>query len=52
MSSDPKIIAGDSLAYDALQIMEKNSKNQIVVMDNSKYIGILHMHEILKQGVL
>ena len=52
MSSDPKIIAGDSLAYDALQIMEKNSINQIVVMDNSKYIGILHMHEILKQGVL
>ena len=32
MSSDPKIIVGDSLAYDALQIMEKNSINQITVM--------------------
>ena len=32
--------------------MEKNNISQIVVMDESKYIGILHMHEILNQDVL
>ena len=52
MSLNPKTITVDSLAYDALQIMEKNNINQIIVMDKDLYIGIVHMHEILKEGIL
>ena len=52
MSSEPKIIAGNSLAYDALQMMENNNISQLVVMDDHAYIGIVHIHEILKEGVL
>lgn len=52
MSLNPKTITVDSLAYDALQVMEKNNINQIIVMDKDLYVGIVHMHEILKEGIL
>ena len=52
MSSEPKIIAGNSLAYDALQMMENNNISQLVVMHDHAYIGIVHIHEILKEGIL
>jgi arabinose-5-phosphate isomerase len=52
MSKNPKTITVNSLAYDALQIMENNNINQIIVMDNELYVGIVHIHEILKEGIL
>ncbi|KRO53230.1 MAG: D-arabinose 5-phosphate isomerase, partial [Cryomorphaceae bacterium BACL11 MAG-121001-bin54] len=39
MSSNPKTIAVNGLAYDALQIMENNNISQIIVMDNDVYVG-------------
>tara|TARA_B100001250_G_C19781976_1_gene782252 strand:+ start:832 stop:1797 length:966 start_codon:yes stop_codon:yes gene_type:complete len=52
MSRNPKKITVDSLAYDALQIMEENNISQILVVDKDAYIGIVHIHEILKAGIL
>ena len=52
MSSNPKMISRNSLVYDALNIMEDNKINQIIVTDQDNYIGIVHMHEILKEGIL
>jgi arabinose-5-phosphate isomerase len=52
MSLNPKIISVNSLAYDALQIMEANNISQIIVMDNDIYVGIAHIHEILKEGII
>jgi len=52
MNSNPKIISVNSLAYDALQIMEDNNISQIIVVDKNVYVGIVHIHEILKEGVL
>jgi arabinose-5-phosphate isomerase len=52
MSSKPKTITVNSLAYDALQIMEDNNISQIIVVDKDVYVGIVHIHEILKEGVL
>ena len=52
MSINPKTISIDSLAYDALQIMEKNNISQIVVLSQSMYVGIVHIHDILKEGML
>ena len=52
MSSNPKMISLNSLVYDALNIMEDNKINQIIVTDQDNYIGIVHMHEILKEGIL
>ncbi|MAW21255.1 MAG: D-arabinose 5-phosphate isomerase [Flavobacteriales bacterium] len=52
MSEDPKMIELESLAYDALKIMENNNINQIVVMNNGVYAGIVHIHELLREGVV
>jgi arabinose-5-phosphate isomerase len=52
MSSNPKTIAVNGLAYDALQIMENNNISQIIVMDKNVYVGIVHIHELLKEGIL
>ena len=52
MNVTPKIISIDSLAYDALQIMEINNISQIVVMKKGIYVGIVHIHEILKEGII
>ena len=52
MSSNPKTISVNSLVYDALQIMEDNKITQIIVTDHDNYIGIVHMHEVLKEGIL
>lgn len=52
MSVNPKTIDIDSLAYDALEVMERNNISQMVVLSKSMYVGIVHIHDILKEGVL
>ena len=52
MNINPKKISSKSMVFDALQIMEDNNISQIIVMDNDSYIGIVHIHEILKSGIL
>ena len=52
MNISPKTIVVDSLAFDALQVMEQNNISQLIVVDGSKYVGIVHLHEIIKEGVI
>lgn len=52
MCSNPKTIDVDVLAFDALQLMEQHNISQLVVTKNAKYLGIVHIHEILKEGVV
>ena len=52
MSSMPKSIQKDALAAEALAIMELHSITQLIVIDNDIYIGIIHLHDILKEGIL
>ena len=52
MNISPKTIAVDSLAFDALEVMEQNNISQLVVVDGNKYVGIVHIHEIIKEGVV
>ncbi len=53
MTKKPKTIASDLLAADALHIMETNKITSLVVADNdAKPIGILHIHDILRAGVI
>ena len=51
MSKNPKVISPNTLAKTALSIMEKNNINQLVVCDSQEYIGIIHIHDILKEGI-
>jgi len=52
MCVDPKNMEKEALAYDALQLMEKYNISQLVVMDGKQYQGIIHIHEIIKEGVV
>ena len=52
MNESPKTISNDTLVYDSLQLMEASNISQLIVMDSSKYVGIVHLHDILKEGVV
>jgi arabinose-5-phosphate isomerase len=52
MSINPRQIAEDMLAVDALDLMRKNNITQLVVTENQAYKGIIHLHDILKEGIL
>jgi arabinose-5-phosphate isomerase len=53
MTKNPKTVKHDMLAAEALTIMEKASITAVVIEDASNHpIGILHMHDILRAGVI
>jgi arabinose-5-phosphate isomerase len=53
MTENPKTVHHDMLAAEALTIMEKASITAVVVEDTSNHpIGVLHMHDILRAGVI
>tara|TARA_B100001173_G_scaffold234715_1_gene204337 strand:+ start:669 stop:1634 length:966 start_codon:yes stop_codon:yes gene_type:complete len=51
MSKSPKKINSEILASDALKIMNSNKITQLIVEDNKTYIGIIHLHNILNEGI-
>ena len=52
MNSNPKIVNEDDLASTALKVMQQNNISQIIVVNDDTYIGIVHIHDILKEGVV
>ncbi|APA00849.1 KpsF/GutQ family sugar-phosphate isomerase [Flavobacterium commune] len=52
MTKNPKSIQSETMAIDALQILENHSITQLIVIDNKEYKGVLHLHDILKEGIL
>ncbi len=53
MSINPKIIDEDELAINAFNLMEENSITQLMVVNyNNEYKGIIHLHDILKEGII
>ena len=51
MTSDPKTIDDGDLVVDALHKMRENSITQLPVVHEGKYLGIIHLHDILKEGI-
>ena len=52
MTKNPKMIKSIDLVSDALNILEDFSITQLVVVDNGEYKGVLHLHDILKEGIV
>ncbi len=52
MTKNPKTIKSTDLVSDALNILEDFSITQLVVVDNGEYKGVLHLHDILKEGIV
>lgn len=52
MGTNPKMIEENELAVNAFSLMEKNSITQLLVVKNKKYRGMIHIHDILKEGII
>lgn len=52
MSPKPKTISPDTLVIDALTLMRKNNITQLLVVEKSVYRGVIHLHDILKEGII
>lgn len=52
MSRNPKVIELGELAVNAFNIMEKNKITSVVVMDGGRYVGLVHIHDILREGIV
>ena len=52
MSENPKTIGGDVLVVDALEIMKTKNISQLIVVENNIYAGIIHVHDLIREGIL
>ena len=52
MTPKPKTIAGDMIAPAALELMQKSQITALFVVEGGKPVGIIHIHDLLRQGVL
>ena len=52
MSHNPKRIDIDAMAVDAKSIMENNEISQLLVEDQGAYAGVIHLHDLIKEGII
>ncbi|MBP7184184.1 MAG: KpsF/GutQ family sugar-phosphate isomerase [Saprospiraceae bacterium] len=52
MSKHPKVISSDELAIEALALMRQHSITQLIVLQDSAYVGIIHLHDLLREGLI
>jgi arabinose-5-phosphate isomerase len=52
MTSNPKTIEADELAINALDTMRKHEITQIIVVKEGGYLGMVHLHDLLKEGFI
>ena len=50
--TNPATITPNALAVEALAIMEQKDISQLIVADNYQYIGMIHIHDLMKEGIL
>jgi predicted transcriptional regulator len=51
MTRSPRTIEAASLAVDALDLMRKNNITQLPVIENGKYAGVIHLHDLVKRRI-
>lgn len=52
MSKKPLTIAADDLAVKALQLMRERSITQLLVTEKGRYVGIVHLHDLIREGLI
>jgi arabinose-5-phosphate isomerase len=52
MTKNPKTISKDTMASEAMKIMHDKKITNIFVVENSKPIGVIHIHDLLNNGVV
>ena len=52
MSKNPRTISPDILVVNALALMRESNITQLLVVEKNVYIGVIHLHDILREGIL
>ena len=52
MSVKPSVIAKEALAVEALEILRSKDISQLPVMDGNVYAGFIHLHDLIKEGII
>ncbi len=52
MSQTPKTIAVSAMAIQAMELMETNEISQLLVQNNGRYVGVVHIHDLIKEGII
>jgi arabinose-5-phosphate isomerase len=52
MTVNPKTIQPDALAMEALDVLRKFDITQLVVVNQKQYLGVLHLHDLIREGLL
>ena len=48
----PKCIAPDAMAVDALMLLRQHAINQLVVLEGEQYLGMVHLHDLVREGLV
>ena len=52
MSKNPRVIDAEAMAIDAKELMEECGISQLLVTKNGRYDGVVHLHDLIKEGIL
>ena len=52
MGTNPRRISEDAMAVDAMELMEEFGISQLLVEKNGKYAGVVHLHDLIKEGII
>lgn len=52
MSANPKCIDNDAMAVKAMELMETHGISQLLVEENGTYAGVVHLHDLIKEGII
>ncbi|UZH54748.1 KpsF/GutQ family sugar-phosphate isomerase [Salinimicrobium tongyeongense] len=52
MSPNPKTIESDAMAVDALDVLEDNKISQLLAVKDEKYYGVVHLHNLIREGII
>jgi arabinose-5-phosphate isomerase len=52
MTTNPKTVAADALAVEALDLMRKYDITQLAVTEGNRYLGIIHLHDLVREGLI
>jgi arabinose-5-phosphate isomerase len=52
MTTHPKTVAADALAVEALDLMRKYDITQLAVTEGNRYLGIIHLHDLVREGLI
>jgi arabinose-5-phosphate isomerase len=52
MNRSPKTVPKETMAVDALVLMKKYNISQLIVTDKEKYVGMVHLHDLVREGII